>query len=77
LTISYFDAGIKTRLLELVEQPGEKAIEIVELLKRILAKNNLDFQKMVSVCMDNTAANFGGEQRGGQKNIFYKLKEGI
>lgn len=72
----YFNCGTKTRILQLVEQSGEKAVEMVELLKKTLAENKLELSKMVSICMDNTNSIFGGQMRRGRQNVFHFLKQG-
>lgn len=76
IVIRYFNDGIKTKVLEIIEQTGEKSAETVELLKQTLESNNLNLDKMASICMDNTNSTFGGNQRRGKQNVFYHLTQG-
>lgn len=59
--ISYFtiQTGFVRSVLEVVEQPREAAENIVERLRGVLQKHNLDIQKLTSIGADNTNVNFG------------------
>jgi hypothetical protein len=63
-------------VLKIVKMAGEKSAEMEKMLKDVLTDNNLDLKKMISITMDNTNANFGGQFRGGQENLFYRLRKG-
>lgn len=65
--------GVKTKMLNLTAENGETSDIIVQLLKHTLEKCNIT-AKLVSFCADNTNTNFGGKNRGGKKNVYYKLK---
>lgn len=65
--------GIKTKILNLTAEEGETSDIIVQLLKNTLEKFNIAV-KMVSFCADNTNTNFGGKNRGGKNNVYYKIK---
>ncbi len=59
--INYFtvESGIVRSILEVVEQPREAAEDIVDTLRDVLKKNNLDIQKLTSIGADNTNINYG------------------
>lgn len=66
--------GIQIKMLELTSEKGETSDIIVELLKKSINKYNIS-SKLVGFCGDNTNTNFGGEQRRGQVNVYFKLKQ--
>lgn len=53
------ECGIKRSVLEVVEQPRETADNIVDTLRTVLKKHNLDPVHLTSLGADNTNANFG------------------
>ncbi|CAM4758191.1 unnamed protein product [Rotaria magnacalcarata] len=59
--INYFtiQCGIVRSALEIVEQPRETAQNIVDTLRDLLKKHNLDIQKLTSIGADNTNTNYG------------------
>jgi hypothetical protein len=59
--INYFTVqyGIVRSVLEVVEQPREAAEDIVNTLRHVLKKHNLDIQKLTSIGADNTNINYG------------------
>lgn len=59
--INYFtiQCGINRSVLEVVEQPREAAVNIVDTLRTVLRKHNLDLAHLTSIGADNTNANFG------------------
>ena len=58
---NYFtvQCGIMRSVLEVVEQPRESADNIVETLRGVLKKHNLDIQHLTSLGADNTNGNYG------------------
>ena len=59
--INYFtiECGIMRSVLEVVEQPRETAESIVDTLRAVLKKHNLDLHYLTSLGAHNTNANFG------------------
>lgn len=55
---------------------AENAAEITKLIQNALFEFNLDPNKIISLCADNTSSNFGGQHRRGQNNVFYLLQKG-
>lgn len=72
----YFCDGIKTRLLNLLDETSEKAVKMNSLIIKTLAHYELDVSKMVALTADNTNSNFG-LNRGGSNNLYSLLKRGI
>lgn len=66
--------GIETKILNFTAEDGETSDIIVQLLKNTIEKYDIAV-KLVSFCGDNTNTNFGGKNRGGRKNVYYKLKK--
>lgn len=76
--IRYFDSehGIRVKVLDFSELPGETSELIHGNLMQILSKHNLE-NKVVGFCGDNANTNFGGVKRQGQNNVFYRLKQSL
>ncbi|CAL8068026.1 unnamed protein product [Orchesella dallaii] len=74
--IRYFtvNEGVKIRLIDIHSLKGETADIITTALLETLSKFKLD-SKLVGICADNTNPNFGGINRKGKVNLFFKLKE--
>lgn len=68
--------GVKVKVLEFREQPGETSDIIVEYLKEVLSLNDLN-KKIVAFCGDNTNCNFGGKNRKGSNNVYSKLNKSV
>lgn len=66
--------GIRVRLLNLTEESGETSKTISDLIESAANKYDLK-KKIVGFCGDNAKVNFGGETRGGQNNVFYRLRQ--
>lgn len=64
--------GVKVKILEFLEQPGETSDIVVNYLREVLSCNELN-KKIVAFCGDNTNCNFGGKNRKGSNNIYAKL----
>lgn len=73
--IRYFHQteGVKVRIIEFSSEKGSTSEIIFDLLKKSLVAYNIK-EKLVGFCGDNENTNFGGLNRGGQNNVFYKLK---
>lgn len=73
--VRYFipTVGVRVRILDLTEEAGENSTIISDLIESAADKYNLK-KKIVCFCGDNAKVNFGGETRGGQNNVFYRLK---
>lgn len=66
--------GVVVKVLNVKELPGENSdiltACLVECLEKYKAKN-----KLLALCADNTNSNFGGAQRRGQNNVFFKMQK--
>lgn len=62
------------KMLDLTQEPGENSTIISALIESAANKYKLK-KKIVASCGDNAKVNFGGETRGGQNNVFYRLKQ--
>lgn len=66
--------GIRTRLVDLVSLPGEKAQQIKDLLLDVLTKFDVK-DKLICFCADNAPTNFGqAVTRAGTGNVFRLLQ---
>lgn len=67
--------GVRTRMVDLITMPGEKAIEIKDMLVKVL--NSYDCAgKLIGFCGDNCPTNFGRPiTRTGSNNVFYLLQQ--
>lgn len=76
VAVRYFlpTVGIRVRLLEFSAEKGETSEIITALLMKTAEKNNI-LKKIVAFAGDNAKTNFGGETRGGQNNVFARLKK--
>lgn len=74
--VRYFNptAGVFIKILDISSEDGETSVIISDLLKKNAADYGLE-KKIVAFCGDNAKVNFGGETRGGQNNVFYRLKQ--
>lgn len=68
--------GVKVKVLEFREQPGETSDIIVDYIKEVLSSNDLN-KKIVAFCGDNTNCNFGGKNRKGSNNVYAKLNKSL
>lgn len=66
--------GVKNKILEFSNLPGETADIIYNQIIKVLKNFNLK-EKIISYSADNTNTNSGGLQRKGKNNVFTKLKE--
>lgn len=73
--VRYFhqNEGVKVRIIEFSSEKGSTSEIIFDLLKKSLTAYNIE-GKLVGFCGDNENTNFGGLDRGGQNNVFYRLK---
>lgn len=79
LVVQYFDVrneGITTKLLEVETTVNETSETISELIINQLRKHDL-LSKCVAFGGDNCNTNFGGIERQGVNNVFYKLKQNL
>lgn len=65
--------GLKVKILNFTSQKGETSAIITELLNSTVEAWNLK-NKFVCFSADNTNTNFGGQSRGGQNNVFARLR---
>lgn len=74
--VRYFNptVGVHVKVLDITSQDGENSTIISELISSAASKYDLK-KKIVCFCGDNAKVNFGGETRGGQNNVFYRLKQ--
>lgn len=77
LLLHYFTEteGMNVKLLKLNTLPNETSDTITSFCIRTLQELNIPTQNLVAFSADNTNTNFGGRQRHGVINVFYKLKE--
>lgn len=66
--------GVHVKTLDFTSQPGETSIIISDLIMTTANKYKLK-DKIVAFCGDNAKVNFVGNTRGGENNVFYRLKE--
>lgn len=76
VTVQYFTpkSGMEIKLIKVSSLANETSDAIVELCTTTLESYELDVKKCVAFCGDNCNTNFGGRQRLGTNNVFYKLK---
>lgn len=68
--------GIRVKILELSSEPGETSEIIANLIKKTANEFAIE-DKVAAFCGDNATTNFGSVERGGQNNVFYRLKQWI
>lgn len=66
--------GVRVKMIEFTSQKGEKSETIASLFIDTAKKNKIE-EKVEGYCGDNCWTNFGSCQRGGQNNVFYRLKQ--
>lgn len=76
--IQYFDRkyGIQLRLIELKSLNDEKLETICDLIFTTLQNYHLR-NKCIAFTVDNCNTNFGGQQRKGKNNVFFRLQNVI
>lgn len=76
ILIRYFlpTEGVKTRLIELQNLPGETGEQIFAMLEAAWSKWNIQ-NKMIAYCADNAPVNFGSVDRTGDKNVFKRMQD--
>lgn len=74
--VQFFDInqGIQTKLLKVSSLPNETSDEISRFCINTIEMFDLEKNKCVAFCGDNTNTNFGGLKRQGKCNVFTKLK---
>lgn len=65
--------GVQVKVLQVSSQNGETSTIISNLISSAATKYEIK-TKIVAFCGDNAKVNFGGSTRGGQNNVFYRLK---
>ena len=75
ILVRYFlpDVGIKNKILEFSNLPGETSDLITKKIIDVLTKFGLK-EKIVALSADNTNTNFGGVARKGKNNVHTKLQ---
>ena len=75
IVVRYFlpESGVKVKLLEFKSVPGETAEILSEYLLSVLDQTKLK-DKLIGFCADNCSTNFGGVNRRGHNNVFYKVR---
>lgn len=66
--------GVKVKLLEMSSEKGETS-EIIANLIKATAEEYKVIDKMVAFCGDNCPTNFGSRERGGERNVYFRLKQ--
>lgn len=67
-------AGVHVKILDISSEDGETSIIIHDRLRKTATDYGLE-KKIIAFCGDNAKVNFGGETRGGQNILFYRLKQ--
>ena len=70
------DVGVKMKVLEFKSLPGETAETLSGYLPFVLHQNNLK-ENVVGFCAVNCNTNFGGMERQGRNNVFFKVNENL
>lgn len=65
--------GVRVKMLEFSTEKNETSETITNLLIKSAEKNGIA-NKFAGFCADNCATNFGSCERGGDNNVFYRLK---
>lgn len=66
--------GVRVKMLNLSSQKGETSLIISDLIKSTAERLDI-CDKIVGFCADNCVTNFGSVERGGNNNVFYRLKK--
>lgn len=66
--------GVRVKMIEFTSIKNETSETITNVLMEAAEQNNIK-EKFVGFCGDNCPTNFGSVDRGGDKNVFYKLKQ--
>lgn len=76
VVVRYFipTIGVRVKMLELSSEKNETSETIANLIKRTADKNDIK-DKVAGFGADNAAVNFGSAERGGENNVFYRLKQ--
>lgn len=74
--VRYFlpTVGVRVRVLDFSFEKGETSLIIFNLLKRAADEFKIK-EKVVGFCADNCATNFGSDERGGENNVYFHLKQ--
>lgn len=68
------DNQICHRLLDITILPDEKAATATGVIKSVIQKYKIAPEKIVAICADNCATNYGSVHRTGPNNVFALLK---
>lgn len=76
VVVRYFipTIGVQVKMMEFSSEKGATSEIIADLLAATCSKNEL-MDKVVAFCADNCPTNFGSRERGGERNVFYRLKQ--
>lgn len=76
VVVRYFlpTVGVKVKMLEFTSQSGETSEIIADLIIATAGRNDL-MDKLVGFCGDNCVTNFGSRDRGGENNVYFRLKQ--
>lgn len=66
--------GVRVKMLDFCSIKNETSETIANLLMKTAEQNGI-VDKFVGFCADNCPTNFGSAERGGENNVFYKLKQ--
>lgn len=79
LLIHYFleDKGLQLKVIKVDSLKNEKSDTVVNFICETLKEHNIALNKCIAFGADNTNCNFGGLERRGVENIYYKLKEKV
>ncbi|KAL4121704.1 hypothetical protein QTP88_014165 [Uroleucon formosanum] len=79
LLVQYFTEhdGIQQKLLKFDSLKNETSETISNYCINTLRQLQIPLDKLIAFCEDNTNTNFGGLQRQGKCNVFYKIKEDL
>lgn len=65
--------GVRVKVLDISSEKGETSEIISNLISSVAREYGLE-KKIVAFCGDNAKVNFGGLTRGGENNVFYRMK---
>lgn len=76
VVVRYFKptVGVEVKMLGMSAEKGESSLIIEALIKKTTEEYQLN-DKLTGFCGDNCPTNFGSRQRGGHRNVFFRLKQ--
>lgn len=66
--------GVRVKMLEFTSLKGETSEMIASVILKTTEENQIK-NAIVGYCADNCSTNFGSCERGGENNVFYRLRQ--